>query len=232
MRTKLTISEVKDIQKVGQKQIPKLSFKANNEWYFTFSTRLFEFIKQGQTIDCDVRVREREWEGNTYTDRQVIQIYDERGQGVVGGGKSGYGGKSPEQIREERISIEGQSALYELGTAIREGLVPVEDEIVKVYLSLLKKKVLTYAGQALPPPMDIPTLEATAPLPIKPVHPSPVAIDRPVANLGELFSRCRAEFGMTSHQVIKELGYSRKEDVPDAGDAYEQIKALHDKFQE
>ena len=230
MRTKLTITEVKDIQKVGQKQIPKLSFKANNEWYFTFSTRLFEHIKEGQTIDCDVRSKEREWEGNLYTDRQVIQIYDKQGQPVIAGAR--YGAKSPEQFREKRISVEGQSALKELGRAIRGGLVPVEDEIVKVYLSLLKKKVLTYAGQALPPPMDIPTLEATAPLPIKPIHPSPVAIDRPVANLGELFSRCRAEFDMTSHQVIKELGYSRKEDVPDAGDAYEQIKALHDKFQE
>ena len=78
-RKTLTITQVDEIKKVGDKQIPKLSFKAKDGdkelTYFTFKSSLFEAIKEGQTISADVEIKTREWEGQEYTDRRVVQIY-------------------------------------------------------------------------------------------------------------------------------------------------------------
>jgi hypothetical protein len=111
-RLKLTITEVKDRQPVGEKGAVKLAFKAKEGEegkelpYFTFSTRLFETIEKGGEIDCDVNISKREWttddgEPMTFTDRKVTQIYID-GQ-PVGGRRGGYG-DSP----ETRASIEAQ----------------------------------------------------------------------------------------------------------------------------
>lgn len=103
-RKNLTITQVNEIQKVGNKQIPKLSFRArenDNElagMYFTFKSSLFELIKEGQTITADVETSTREWEGNTYTDRKITQVYVD-GQPVSG--KSQYRGKSPEELEQQ-----------------------------------------------------------------------------------------------------------------------------------
>lgn len=101
-RKNLTITGVEEIKKVGAKQIPKLSFKAKDGdkelSYFTFKSSLFESIKEGQTINADVEVSTREWEGQGYTDRRIVQIYvDGQPLGGKGGGQS-YRGKSPEEL--------------------------------------------------------------------------------------------------------------------------------------
>ena len=99
-RKNLIVTEVKPIQRVGDKQIPKLSFKAKDGdkefQYFTFRTSLFEAIKKGQTINADVEVSTKEWEGQEYIDRRVVQIYVD-GQ-PIGSQKQGYRGKSPEEL--------------------------------------------------------------------------------------------------------------------------------------
>ena len=99
-RKTLTIKEVKEIERVGSNQIPKLSFKAKDGdkeyWYQTFRSSLFEVIKVGQTISADVEIKTREWDGQEYTDRRITQIYID-GQ-PVGGKKSQYRGKSPEEL--------------------------------------------------------------------------------------------------------------------------------------
>jgi len=77
-RKNLVITQVEEIKKVGTKQIPKLSFKAKDGdtelSYFTFKTSLFEQIKAGQAITADVETSDRTWEGQTYTDRKIVQI--------------------------------------------------------------------------------------------------------------------------------------------------------------
>ena len=94
-RKTLTITQVNEIQKVGDKQIPKLSFRAREGdselTYFTFKTSLFDLIKEGQTINADIETEIR----GDYTNRKVVQIYVD-GQPVAT--KRGYQGKSPEEL--------------------------------------------------------------------------------------------------------------------------------------
>ncbi|MDD5220257.1 MAG: hypothetical protein PHV11_06810 [Candidatus Bipolaricaulis sp.] len=103
-RKKLTISEVKEQQPIGDKGAIKLAFLAkdgedSNLWYLTFSKALFDNIKAGAVIDAEVEVSEREYNGNKYTDRKVTQIYKD-GQPVGNKGQFGRGyGRSPEQER-------------------------------------------------------------------------------------------------------------------------------------
>ncbi len=102
-RKNLTITQVEEIKKVGKNQVPKLSFRAKDgdkEYtYFTFKSSIFDLIKTGQTINADVETTNREWEGNQYTDRRVVQVYVD-GQ-PIGGQKQGYRGKSPEELDQQ-----------------------------------------------------------------------------------------------------------------------------------
>lgn len=102
-RIKLIVTEVKEVQKVGEKQIPKLNFKAKDpegkeHQYFSFRTSLFELIKSNAELDAEVDITTREYDGTTYTDRKITQIYVD-GQ-PVGGQKKPWG-KSPEMILVE-----------------------------------------------------------------------------------------------------------------------------------
>jgi len=99
-RKTLTITSVEGIKKVGDRQVPKLSFKAKDGdkelSFFTFRQSLFDAIKSGETIIADVDIRAREYNGNTYTDRAVVQIYKD-GQPVAI--KAGFrSSKSPEEL--------------------------------------------------------------------------------------------------------------------------------------
>jgi hypothetical protein len=102
-RKNLTITHVEEIKKVGDKQIPKLPFKAKDGdselSYFTFRSSLFDAIKVGQTINVDVETSTRVWDGQTYTDRRVVQVYVD-GQPIGGKGQQGYRGRSPEELEQ------------------------------------------------------------------------------------------------------------------------------------
>lgn len=77
------------------------------------------------------------------------------------------------------------------------------------------------------PPVE-PIIEIAKPPSVKmpPAQPKEQVKDYIIMNLGDLFMACYREFNMSSAQVIKELGYSTKEDIPDAVVAWHQIKAL------
>ena len=98
-RKTLTITQVNEVQKVGDKQIPKLSFKAKDGdkelLYFTFKSSLFESIKEGQTISADIETEER----GEYTNRKVVQIYVD-GQPIMSKGGGRTYGKSPEELEQ------------------------------------------------------------------------------------------------------------------------------------
>jgi len=121
-RRVLVVTQVNPIQKVGDKQIPKLSFKAkdgdNELSYFTFKSSLFEQIKAGQTINADV---ETEIKGE-YTNRKIVQIYVD-GQPIVGRGSGSYRGKSPEEVEQQaRLMI----LAYAKDCAVAQ-LIPLKD---------------------------------------------------------------------------------------------------------
>ena len=105
-RKTLKILEAKPVEKVGRNQTPKLSFKASDGekelWYFSFRNSLFDAIKQGETIDADVETSTREWDGQEYTDRKVVQVYV-NGQPL--GGQKAYRGKSPEEIQSIKAQV-------------------------------------------------------------------------------------------------------------------------------
>lgn len=109
-RMKLEILEVKERQPVGEKGAVKLNFKTKVDdkelWFFTFSTRLFEVIEagKGQTLDADVVISTREYDGNIYTDRKVTQIYKDGQPIAVSSGGGRQYGKSPEELELSRRS--------------------------------------------------------------------------------------------------------------------------------
>lgn len=109
-RTTLEVTEVKERQPVGEKGAVKLEFKAKVDdkelKFFTFSSRLFEAIEAKGIIEADVITTTREgtgdYEGTTFTDRKVTQIYKD-GQPISQKAFSRYQ-ESPERI----ASIEAQ----------------------------------------------------------------------------------------------------------------------------
>jgi len=98
-RKSLTITQVEEIKKVGDKQIPKLSFTIKGQEekhsYFTFRPSLFEAIKEGQTISADIETEIR----GEYTNHKVVQIYVD-GQPVSSKGTGRSYGKSPEELEQ------------------------------------------------------------------------------------------------------------------------------------
>ncbi len=112
-RMKLKITEVGAKKQVGQ--ATKTPFKASDSerefQYFTFSNKLAEYLKVDTEIDCDIEVSSREYEGNTYIDRKLVQVY-ENNEPVIK--KSGYSERSKESFAEFHLkqkSIERQNAL-------------------------------------------------------------------------------------------------------------------------
>jgi len=120
-RKTLTITQVEEIKKVGDKQIPKLSFRAKDGdkelTYFTFKTSLFDLISEGQTINADVETSTREWEDQTYTDRRIVQIYVD-GQPV--NIRGGYRGKSPEELE---LSARAYALSYAKDLAVADKII-------------------------------------------------------------------------------------------------------------
>ena len=115
-KMELTVVSVSERKSVGEKGAVKLDFKAKVKDkegkekelpFFTFSKRLFETVEGavGKTLSCDVDISTREYGGNQYTDRKVVQVYID-GQPVSI--KQGWGHQedSPEKI----LSIEAQTA--------------------------------------------------------------------------------------------------------------------------
>ena len=96
-RTKLTIKYVKEIEQVGDKNLPRLTFQANDgkgdRWYYTFKQKVFDLIKVDAVVDCDVEHLIKDG----VTAYRVIQAYKD-GQPVVGAAKKRSYGKSTEEL--------------------------------------------------------------------------------------------------------------------------------------
>ena len=148
-RKNLTITHVEEIKKVGDKQIPKLPFKAKDGdtelAYFTFRSSLFEAIKVGQTINVDVEISTRVWDGQTYTDRRVVQVYVD-GQPIGGKGQQGYRGKSPEEL-EQQARVMVLSYAKDLAVADKIPFTAITDQ-ADIFYAWVKKNEATKAPEA------------------------------------------------------------------------------------
>jgi len=233
-RLKLTVTEVKERQPVGDKGAVKLTFMATEGEsdkalsYFTFSSRLFETIEQGKgkELDCDVNISTRNWTGDdgnvmTFTDRKVTQIYID-GQ-PVGGKRFGGYGDSPEKI----ASIEAQSRAKIISELWIAGKFDGNDpEVKKLRAWLTGGQVSSSVG----PKKAAPKQKAKEPE--EDIFPEEQSMgekvagdlrDLPIVNLGNLFSACLHHFKMNQSEVLKELGTSSKEQISDPGEAWLQI---------
>jgi hypothetical protein len=141
-RKNLTITQVEEIKKVGDKQIPKLSFKAKDGdkelTYFTFKSSLFEQIKEGQTINADIETEQK----GEYTNRKIVQVYVD-GQSVSSK-KQGYYGKSPEELD---LSARAYALSYAKDLAVGDKI-KVVDIIIRadIFYDWLKVSFLGRSG--------------------------------------------------------------------------------------
>lgn len=155
-RLKLNIVKLYQVEKVGQKGIDKLAFTAypdgsdpkNAVKYFTFHKSIFEFILEGAVIDVDIEVSQRQYQGDTYTDRKVVQLYQD-GKEVVEARKPGPWKGGGGEYKKDTASIEGQTAAKILGEAwcagkLAENSIEVK-ELRQWCLSRLKAKTAAEA---------------------------------------------------------------------------------------
>jgi|GEM_PF-478653 len=59
--------------------------------------------------------------------------------------------------------------------------------------------------------------------------PRPVVEHTPCKNIGDFLNCCFKEFGLVKGKAIKEAGYARQEDISDAEQAYQNVKAGQEK---
>ena len=172
-RIKLAVTQVKEVQKIGDKGAEKLAFKAIDSehkelFYFTFAKSLFLAIKDnvGKEIEADVETTNREVNGNTYTDRKVTQIYV-RGEAVATKGqppKQGF--QVYRDSPEARASIESQVAFKGVIDLLVAHIITRDDPFAKAGIAWALGKFGVKETQPLPKenkPITIPVAPALIP---------------------------------------------------------------------
>jgi len=229
-RMKLEVLELKEIQKGqrkdGKGEWQKLSFKAKDgdgeHWFDSFSTRLFPNIVVGNTIEADVNISQREYDGNTYTDRKVTQIYVD-GQPVGQKSGGGWRGKSPEELELSRKSY-ALSYAKDLCVADKIKLMDItkQAQVFERWMADDARTTVEPTSTAVKP--TVPEKGTIAQKTATPAQEN----EQPMRNLGDLFRACKAFYNLTPTQVCKELGVSEKESIADIDDAWATIKAIKD----
>ncbi len=209
-RIKLTIVSVLDIQKIPNKDKSgtwdKLEISADdgngNLRYFASNPSLFQYIQSGAVIDCDIETKVT----GDFTNRKVTQIYQE-GKPVAGE-KKPFQGRSFESPELKRRS-------YALAYA----------KDMAVGLRIDKEDIITWATKfdkflsgELPPATTekIPPNNARKPATPLPTPDKVSGTDKPEGqpgtgkvdlkdmkfkNMGEFFTACYNQFGLTRSQV-------------------------------
>ena len=114
-RKKLTIVTLLEKRKVGEAEVQEFTAKVEGEEatgkHGVWSKVLYEYIKEGATLDCDVVTKKSEKsdpDGNPYWNRKISQIYIDGKPIAQSSSKQGW---QPRQDNpEQRRSIERQVA--------------------------------------------------------------------------------------------------------------------------
>jgi len=232
-RKNLTITQVEEIKKVGKNQIPKLPFKAKEGdtelLYFTFKGNLFEFIKEGQIINADVETSNRDWEGTTYTDRRVVQIYID-GQPIAQKRGDFYRGKSPEEL-EQSARVMTLSYAKDLAVADKIPVVEIINQAEVFYNWVKKNSKAPEIKPEVKPPTQVktPAPEEKAP------ETNAELVDKAwekigketppakIQNIPELKSLLM-KHKIGTHEVYEILSIKSFMDLTDLDEAWEKIK--------
>lgn len=225
MRTKLTITSPIETKQTSKGK-PFYTFKAKDgdkEFnYSTFSQTIGTTLVQG--IQCEAEVEEKEHTGNdgtVYKNRTVNQVWID-GKPVREEKKSYQGNfksDSPEKIASiERMKCLDCATNYAIAAKMDSpGLLKVADKM----LAWIQSKQLEQK------PTE--TTEHTNPEsgPADSFDKIPSASGEiPMKTLGDFFSACHKQWGMTKSQVLKELGISDQKQIGHLPTAYLQIKAI------
>ena len=148
-RMKLKVTEVKEVKKIGQADaLPFLAAGPNGKRlsYVAWSKSIFEHIKKDAELDVevDVKVSEKkdQFTGENYVSRNVVQLYVDGKPLIVQKPNTGRSwGKSPEDLKLERASIEAQVAVKAItdleiaGRAVKVELIERRDKWLTKALS-------------------------------------------------------------------------------------------------
>ncbi|HPC72556.1 MAG TPA: hypothetical protein PLB48_12170 [Treponema sp.] len=141
-RIKLTITEVKEPRAVGQAEVLELlAVGPDNKTlkYGAWNKSFYEYIKKGAVIDADIETKvsdKTDPNGEHYVSRKIVQLYS-NGQPVIKKSTGRTYGKSPEEIRAERQSIEAQVAVKAItdlevaGKSVKPELLSLRDAWLK-----------------------------------------------------------------------------------------------------
>lgn len=127
---------------------PVIQFKAkkhgeeSEKLYETWGTDLVNLVKVGAALNCEIAYVEKDG----VTKNRVTQMFDEKGNPVkktsrAGSGSRGHWGQTDEQVRIERISIEGQTAYNGIIELLKVGVIKKEDEQGKKALEFAMVKM-------------------------------------------------------------------------------------------
>ncbi|MDZ4246433.1 MAG: hypothetical protein U1D67_04850 [Dehalococcoidia bacterium] len=255
------VGEAHEVTYGDNKKLMKLKFGGEIEGsklnFECIKEALFPTIQEhkGKQLDVEYSIKSREYDGTTYTDRTVFQAYV-GGKAVVeakaGGGKQWSGsGRSIESIdREwqhrkdisalERISIEGQVALKEMGELIRAELAP--DDVKAAYVAALLSKVKAFAGETVNPPALVvkpaPALKEAAKKAEQHQQNKEDVFDnaeqakkidalqdgKPISTVGDLLTMALTKHKFSKADVLKILCLKDVKDIKDPGKAWAYIQ--------
>jgi hypothetical protein len=146
-RTKLTITVVKEPRPVGQAEV--LEFSAigpDNKTlkYGAWNKALYEHIKKGAVIDVEVETKvsdKKDPDGEPYVSRKITQLYI-NSEPVIKKPAGKAWGKSPEEIKAERASLEALAAVKAI-TDLEVAGKTVSQELITLKNNWLKRALLT-----------------------------------------------------------------------------------------
>ena len=215
----LSVLEVKEPIAVGEKGAKKLGFRGRDKegkeaWYFSFRNSIFDYIKLGTDIDVEVETSERKYQGNTYVDRKVTQLFV-NGQPMGGQQASGQRGRydSPEQ----RTSIEAQTAFKGVVELMVAGIIKPEYLLAKAAINWAADRF----GIKYLPEAKAATKKAEKAQPAQPAK-VPEFNGSHITNYGELWSRCK-NYGMTKAEGLKLASVKDQSELTDLDEAWKII---------
>ncbi len=106
---------------------------------------LFPFVKVEAVLDAEIVDKETDRvdsTGNKIIDHSIMNLYVGGKPVIQAPVRSGFQGKSPEQIAMERASIESQTAYNGIIKLMEAKLVTKDDDIGKLALAWAKKRLV------------------------------------------------------------------------------------------
>ena len=255
-RQKLIIISAGQEVLVGDKKYPKLPFKATCQGkelaYFSFKKALFDTIRAavGTEIEADVETSTREHEGNMYTDRKLVQIY-QGDKPMLSGGQGGRGySPNPVAVWEAehghrlpdspltRASIERQTALkavVELIVAGKAQLNELEVLFHRCYAIIRNGGEAKHMGGPAPTnKISVSKTDDTAPVPNQPLTtsaskaPPPVSPKEKEKQNTRFFDLVR-RMGYDPRNALSLLKVETANEIPDYQEALNTLAALQGK---